>query len=584
MGIALMLIELRIQDFAVIHALTIEFGPGLNVLSGETGAGKSIIVDALTVALGARASSDLVRTGAAAARVEARFAVDRDPPVRAWLTDRGLGDAELVVAREIGSDGRSRAWINGRPSTVGMLRELGDQLVEIIGQHESQQLLRPQTHLEVLDAFAGPSALALRAEVASRVARRAALRAEHEALAASERDRVRRIDFLRHQVQEIDAAKPRPGEDEALAARRTRLANAGRLAAAAAGAYAALYEAEQGAAIDRLGHARSALREVAGLDPALAPVVERIEALIGEVTDIARQLASYRSAVEDQPDELEAVEARLALLQALRRKYGETIEDVLAAREQAAAELAGLDASDARRAAIAAELEVVDRELIERCGRLTLVRRMAARRLETSVDREFGMLELKRARLRVGLGHDPDPDGLQIGAERVAVGPTGADRVEFLLAANPGEEARPLVRVASGGELSRVMLALRHVLAATNGTPVMVFDEVEAGIGARTAGAVGRVLTGMARTRQVLCVTHLAEIASLADHHFWVTKDVVRGRTVVHVQPLAGTDRTEEIARMLSGRMPTPTARDYASELLARARRRQTAGSAPKGS
>lgn len=577
-----MLLELRIQEFAVIESAAIEFGPGLNVLTGETGAGKSIIVDALTAALGARVGGDLVRTGASAAKVDARFAVNQDSAVRKYLAEQGMTDDELVVTREIASDGRSRGWINGRPSTISMLRDLGDMLIEVMGQHESQRLLRPQTHLDVLDAFGGATPVSLRAEIATRVARRRALRAEQEALVASERERLRRIDLLRHQEQEIDAARVQPGEEEALAVRRARLANAERLGQAAAGAHAALYEAEEGAAVDRLGQARAALRDVAAIDPTLGPLAERIESLASELADVARALTDYRIRIEDRPEELEAVEGRLALLQTLRRKYGGTLREILAVREQASAELAKLDASNARVPEIGPELETLERELVERCTRLSRMRSEAAGRLEASVARELGMLDLKRARLTVGLGRESDPNGLPIGEDRVAVGPSGIDRVELLLAANPGEEARPLSKVASGGELSRVMLALRHVLAASGDVPVVVFDEVETGIGARTAGAVGQVLMAAARTRQVLCITHLAEIASLGEQHYWVTKEVIRGRTIVKVQALAGKDRVEETARMLSGRMPTPIAREYATELLAQARRKRAAGAAPR--
>lgn len=578
-----MLLELRIQDFAVIESAAIEFGRGLNVLTGETGAGKSIIVDALTAALGARAGADLVRAGASAARVEARFSVEPGCPSHRWLVEQGMEDGELVVAREIASDGRSRGWINGRPATISMLKDLGDLLVEVMGQHESQRLLRPQTHLDVLDAFGGAALVALRAEIATRVARRTALRAEQEALVGGERERLRRIDLLRHQVVEISGADLQPGEEEALQTRRARLANAQRLAAAASSAYAALYETEEGAAVDRLGQARAALREVAGIDQALAVYADRIEALAGEVAELARALSDYRNKIEDQPEELDAVEERLGLIHTLRRKYGRTLEEILQVRDAAVAELVKLEASDARLSQIGPEMESLERELVERCTRLSQMRREAAGRLEASVQREFAMLELKRARLTVCMGRQIDAEGLPVGTERVAVGPSGIDRVEFLLAANPGEEGRPLAKVASGGELSRVMLALRHILAASGDVPVVVFDEVESGIGARTAGAVGQVLMAAARTRQVLCITHLAEIASMGDQHYWVTKEVARGRTLVKVQLMTGKDRVEEIARMLSGRMPTSIAREYAAELMARAARKRAAG-APRGS
>jgi DNA repair protein RecN (Recombination protein N) len=578
------LAELRIQDFAVVESVGIDFGPGLNVLTGETGAGKSIIVDALTAAMGARASSDLVRSGAPAARVEARLAVQRGTAAAQWLADQGITDAEIVVAREIAVDGRSRGWINGRPATIGMLRDLGDLVVEVMGQHESQRLLRAQTHLDLLDALGGPPVQALRADVAGLVGRRQALRAERDALRAGERDRLRRVDLLRHQVTEIEAARIEPGEEAGLLARRARLVHAERLAAAAAGAYGALYDADDGAATDRIGQARGALRDVAGIDPALVPLAERIDAIAAEVAEVAHELAAYREKLEDRPDELAAVEERLALFQMLRRKYGDTIEAVLAFRDEAAAELGRLDAGDARLAEIGPEIDAVEADLTGRCARLSTLRRQAAERLEGGVQREFGVLDLKRARLSVMLAHEPDPEGVSVNGERVAVGPSGADRAEFLFAPNPGEEPRPLARIASGGELSRVMLALRHVLAAAGGVPVVVFDEVEAGIGARTAGAVGHVLLAAARTRQVLCITHLAEIAGLADQHYWVAKDVVRGRTRVKVQPLSSEERVEEIARMLSGRMPTPIARKYANELLEQGRRKRAAGAAPRGS
>jgi DNA repair protein RecN (Recombination protein N) len=578
------LVELRIQDFAVVESAAIEFGPGLNVLTGETGAGKSIIVDALTAAMGARASSDLVRSGAPAARIEARLAVERGSAAAEWLGGQGLTDAELVIAREISADGRSRAWINGRPATVGMLKDLGDLIVEVMGQHESQRLLRAQTHLDLLDALGGTGVHSLRASVAGLVATRQALRAEREALLTGERDRLRRIDLLRHQVQEIEAARVQAGEEETLLARRSRLANAERLAAAAAVAYGALYDADDGAATDRIGQARAALRDVVVVDPGLALVAQRIDTLAAEVADVAHELAAYREKLEDRPDELAAVEERLALFQALRRKYGESLEAVLAFRDEAAAELSRLDAGDARLVEIGQEVDALEKDLAGRCVRLSALRKQAAERLEGSVQREFGMLDLKRARLLVAFAQDPDPDGVPINGGRVAVGPSGADKVEFVFAPNPGEDPRPLAKIASGGELSRVMLALRHVLAAAGGVPIVVFDEVEAGIGARTAGAVGHVLLAAARTRQVLCITHLAEIAGLADQHYWVAKDVVRGRTRVKVVPLSSEARVEEIARMLSGRMPTPIAREYAGELLEQGRRKRAAGTAPRGS
>jgi DNA repair protein RecN (Recombination protein N) len=490
--------------------------------------------------------------------------------------DQGLESDDLVVAREISAEGRSRAWINGRAATAGMLKDVGDLLVEVIGQHENQQLLRSATHLELLDAFGGASLLAQRAEVAERVVRLRALREEQRTLVAGERERLRQVDLLRHQIEEIEAARLQPGEEETLTARRTRLANAERLSAAAGAAYAALYEADGQAAVDRLGQARGALREVAALDPALAAMVDGIEVLAGELGEIAHGLAGYLQGIEARPDELEAADQRLEAIRSLKRKYGDTVAAILASRAAAAAELAALETSSARVADLAPAVAALEQDLVSRCTRLSDARRQAAATLEDSVVRELHMLDMKRARLTVEFGRTPDPDGLQIGAERVAVTPSGVDHVEFLLAANPGEAPRPLAKIASGGELSRLMLALRHVLAVTGGVPVMVCDEVDAGIGARTAGPLGVLLTTAARRRQVLCVTHLAQIASLADQHFWVTKEVERGRTYARVRKLTSLkDRVEEIARMLSGRLTTPIAHEYAGELLAQASRKK---------
>ncbi|MGQ0570796.1 MAG: DNA repair protein RecN [Armatimonadota bacterium] len=577
-----MLVELRIQDFAVVEAATVEFGPGLNVLTGETGAGKSIIVDALTAVLGARMTTDVIRTGAASARVEARFEVADTQPAARWLRDQGLDARELVVGREIVAEGRTRAWINGRPVTIGMLHDLGDLLVEVTGQHEGQRLLRPAAHLDLLDAFGGPSLQALRGEVAERIQKRTVLRDDLETLIASERERQRQIEMLTHQIHEIDAARLQPDEEGALTARRTRLANAERLTAAAQAAYAALYEAEGQAASDQLGRARSALREGAALDQALAQAAERIDAVVAEAADIAHGLVRYAASIEARPDELAAVDDRLELVRSLRRKYGDTVDAILAFREEAAQTLTKLEGSVARSAEAAAAIGPLERELAQRCVRLSSLRQEAAARLERDIEPNLGALEMGRARLTVALTRETDAEGLPIGDERVAVGPTGADRAEFLFAPNPGEAPKPLARIASGGELSRLMLAIRHALSEAGAVPVLVCDEVDAGVGGRTAGAVGNLLDAVSRRRQVLCVSHLPLIASLADRHFWVIKEINAGRTRVRIQPLEAKARVEEIARMLSGKMPTALAREYAVELLGRARRQRGVGAVVK--
>lgn len=575
-----MLLELRIHEFAVIESAIIEFGAGLNVMTGETGAGKSIIVDALATTLGARATSDSIRAGAPAARAEARFRVEASGPVGLWLEEHGLAGevdlqrgeegCELVVAREVTPEGRSRAWVNGRPATVGMLREMGDLLVEVAGQHEGQRLLRPQAHLGLLDAFGGEALEDLRAAVGGLVRRRSDLRAEQQALLEGERDRLRQIETLRYQVDEIEAARPLPGEEEELSAQRLRLFNAERLAGAAAEAYAGLYEADGHAAVDRIGQALCALREAAGLDPALGALASRIEAISNELADVAHELARYSQGIEADPQELARVEERLDLLRRLRRKYGETTGAVLGYRDEAVSTLARLDASDARIAEIAAEMEEMEHDLARRCAHLTRLRREAASHLEAGVEQALRSLEMSSTRLMVAMSSEPDPGGLLVGDRRIAVGPDGTDRVEFLLAANPGEPPRPLARIASGGELSRIMLALRHVLAEAGAVPVFVCDEVDAGIGSRAASSVGGLLAAVGRKRQVLCVTHLPQVACLADRHHWVSKEASGGRTRVRVRALGPQERVDEVARMLGGRRPTQIAREHALELLKR--------------
>jgi DNA repair protein RecN (Recombination protein N) len=562
------LLELRIRDFAVIESAVLECGRGLNVLTGETGAGKSMIVDALAAALGARWTTEVIRAGAERSVVEARFELDPAGAAAAWLRAGGFEDDGLVVARDIATTGRSRGWINGRPVTAGMLRELGDRLVEIAGQHEGQRLLRASSHLDLLDAFGGPALGALRAQVAGLVARRQALRAERQALIDGERERAREIDTLLHQVHEIDAARLHPGEDADLRARRARLANASRLAAAAQGAYAALYEAEGQAAIDQVGRARGALREVAAIDGTLEAIAGRLESAAAVIAEAAHDLSRYAAAVEDRPDELEAVEERLALMRSLERKYGDGLEAIAAYRDRAVAALERLQGSDARIEAIAGELASLERDLAARCEALGALRRKAAARLEVEVRRTLGALEMQRTRFTVAFDTPEDPDGLPIGDRRVGVTATGVDRVEFLLAPNPGEPPRPLARIASGGELSRVMLALRHALADAEAVPVLVCDEIDAGVGSRTAGAVGRVLADVSKSRQVLCVTHLPQIASLADQHFWIEKETGGARTRVRVRRLDAHERVEEVARMLGGRRPSAIAAQHARELL----------------
>ncbi len=568
-----MLQELRIRDLAIIEDLRVEFAPGLNVLSGETGAGKSILVDALGLVVGGRAASDLLRAGAEAAVVEAVFRLDGRPDVRGKLEALGLdASGEMVVRRSVAPGGKGRAWVNGSPVTQAMLAEITDALVEIHGQHEHQRLLRREFHLDCLDRSAG--LLDRRAGIAETARRARELAREREALRLSVEERIRQIDYLRFQVDEIRKADPQPGEDGRLVAERARLAHAARLAEVAAGAEEGLYSGE-GAAVDALGRAAAALREGARLDRGLGAGAERVEAALREIEDVAAELRDYAEKAVLDPERLAEVDARLETLRRLARKYGPGIEDVLAALGSAEEKLALLEGHDERLAAIEKGCAEAEEEGRARARELSAARRQAARALERKVREELTTLGMPQALFEVHFDEGPPPPpGF---TER------GADRVEFLFSPNPGEPPRPLARVASGGELARTMLALQNVLAAGDLPTTFVFDEADAGVGGRLADAVGRRLADLAAGHQVLCITHLPQIAARGAWHLRVIKEQRKARTVARVEVLEGDARVEEIARMSGGAQVTETTRAHARDLLSRGARDARAESPEPG-
>lgn len=571
-----MLRELHVRNFAILEDVRVEFGPGLNVLTGETGAGKSILIDALGAVLGQRTGTDVIRSGATEARVEAVFDLSYAPAVRTALDAAGLPseDEVLILVREIG--GRGRAYANGAAVTVGTLRTLGSLLVEIHGQHEGQRLLEPRTHLELLDAFGGAELLRAREAVEGAYKRWSEVRAAREELARKERERAQRLDLLHFQVREIDALRPRPGELAELQAARTRLVNAERLAEATGAAYEALYGGEESAA-RLLGRAASQLRHAAAWDPQLGPLAQTLEELAQHAADLARDLRGYAEGLEADPAQLEAVEARLAALRTLQRKYGDTVEEILAYRHRAAQEIELLETLQTRREEVEEELIRATSDLARACAGLSALRRRAAGRLEEAIVGHLQDLGMPEARFAVALEVREDPGGIEVdvperGPVRLVVGPRGVDRVEFLFSANPGEPLRPLGRVASGGELARLMLAIRSVLALVDPTPVMVFDEVDAGVGGRAGHVIGTKLAALARHAQVLCVTHLPQIAAMAQVHYVIRKVVAGNRTRTEVRWVEQQERVEEIARMLGADPPTEAARRHARELLERHR------------
>jgi DNA repair protein RecN (Recombination protein N) len=563
-----MLAELRIRNFAIIEEAALEFGPGFNVLSGETGAGKTIILTALGLLLGGRASPDMIRAGEKEAAVEALFELEGESALPE-LAERGRdpGRRELVIRRVIAEGGRSRALIDGELATVQSLARIGAALVQVYGQHEQQSLLRADSHREVLDRYAR-----LDAELAEY--RRAydgagELRARVADLERRQRERTDLLELARFRAGELERAALEPGEDAALGAERTVLANATKLAQAAGEAEAALYGAE-GAAIDSIASAEARLDDAAVLDAKLAEPLEMIKSARANLEEAARALAAYAGKIEADPQRLEQIENRLQELTRLKRKYGGSLESALETLKKSRAEIAELERVGESKEQAEAQLDNALEELAARAKQLTAQRKDAAAELRRRMEAELKTLGMRAPVFEARLGAlDATEAGFVHGG--VALGASGADAVEFYLAPNLGQPPLALARIASGGELSRVMLALKRLEAQQRGVATLIFDEVDAGIGGAVATVVGRKLKQLARYHQIMCVTHLAQIAVFAGRHFMVEKEERRGSTRSRVRALAENERTDEIARMLGGEETSEKFRRAARELLERA-------------
>jgi DNA repair protein RecN (Recombination protein N) len=555
--------ELTIQNFAIIDQLDLCFAPGFNVLTGETGAGKSIIVDAVSMLLGARGGSDLIRAGADEAHVEGVFALDDElasvlEPVLHKDELEGDDARILVLAREIRREGRNICRVNGRSVSLKVLGSIGQFLVDIHGQTEHLSLMRVGEHVDLLDRFGG--LWPLREEAAGLVRSLRGVRRELADLRRDERDLARRMDLLQYQAGEIEAARLRPGEEQELVLERARLANAGQLAQLSEQAYLALYEGsdEQTPAIDLLQAAAHACAGLVRLDPATKGLADSLEALGIQLDDLARSLRDYRDRVEFNPERLEQVEERLALIRNLERKYGASIEEVLVFASRARRDLETMEHSGERTEELEAEEELLLRSIGRVGADLSARRREAAERLARGIEAQLAELSMARARFGTDIALRDDAEGAYLDQRRVAFDATGLDRVEFLVAPNVGEGLKPLVRIASGGETSRLMLALKTVLAQADRTPTLIFDEIDSGIGGRVGAVVGQKLWALTvgdgqktRNHQVLCVTHLPQLAAYGDRHLQVRKGIVGDRTLTEVSILEGAGREEEIAAML---------------------------------
>jgi len=562
-----MLGELHIKNFAVIEEVTVPFARGFTVLTGETGAGKSILLDALLLLSGSRPHPDLIRSETDSAVVEAVFEVDPESPIPSILEEIGLRAeaGQIIVRRELTRSGRNRAFVNDSPVTVGLLERLGDHLVAIHGQHEHQRLLEPVRQLDLLDRFA--TADETRARVATVGGEWERARTALAELKVSERNGRQREDLYRFQLSEIDAARLTPGEAEALQTERRRLQHAERLAEGLSRVLGHLYDDAQ-SAMAGVSRAIQFLGELAKIDPDMTAPLPTLESAQVYIEEAVSRLRPLQDRIRFDPGRLEEIDARLDALTKLKRKYGDSEEAILAYRDRTRAELERLEHHEETLATVEERLARLAEEAGREALTLSTLRQQAAARLERLVQRELRALGMEKARFTIALRREAAaPDELRAGPEGWRVTPRGIDQVEFQLSTNPGEELKPLARVASGGELSRTMLGLTAILAQADRIPTMIFDEVDAGIGGRVADQVGQKLAQVARHRQVLCVTHLSQIAAYAGRHLRVEKLVRGGKTRTQVEVLDERGRVNELARMLGGEQVTDTARRHAREL-----------------
>lgn len=582
-----MLLEITIEQFALIEYVRLQFAGGLNVLTGETGAGKSIILDAVQAVLGGRTSADVVRSGEDKAVVEAVFDLSHTPDKIASLRELGIAvedDLLMVVRREISRNSRGSIRVNGRTVTAGMLKEAADGLVDLHGQHEHQSLLQVEKHmdlldqyggsllqqegktLDLLDRYGGGPLVGLREQIAEVVRDLARVHGELRDLIGDERDRARKEDLLRFQVEELESAKLRPDEEEELEAERSVLAHAGKLKLTAATAYGNLYEGvgRQLSAVDLLGRVKAELEDVVRHDRSLGEAVELVGTALVQVKEASHLLAAYRDRIDDDPGRLTHVEQRLDQISGLKRKYGDSIPEMLQYLNEVKQELDRLERSQELIEQLQAEEQVLGKRAEELAAQLTRSRQAAAQQLSGRVIKELSELGMKNARFEVAVRHPA-------GASFRDITPRGWDRVEFQFSPNPGEPLKPLAKIVSGGEMSRIMLALKVILARVDGVPTLVFDEVDTGISGRAAQAVGEKLATIAGDRQVLCVTHLPQVAAMADNHFLIAKETLDGRTTTQVRSMDTEGRADELARMIGGAEVSAFTLEAARDMLRRA-------------
>lgn len=552
-----MLTDLRIKNFAIIDDLHISFSPGLTILSGETGAGKSIIIGALNQVLGERATGDLIRTGENEAVVEALFDISGDETFSRYLATKGVSpnDTSLLVKRIISREGKNKVIVNGDLATLGMLTVITEPLLTISGQHEHQELLRPQNHIDILDSFGG--LLSLRDQYKETFQTRQHMKQELAHLRAEEIREAERKELLSFQWQEIQAAHLVPGEEEELKKEKKILQNVSKLITATQGIYDGIYGGEE-AALSRLNRELRSLREITDIDPAISPHAEILESALIQLEDVAISIRDYSQKLQFDPQSLEVIESRLDALHRLKRKYGATIQAILAFQDTIKEELEQISQRKDRKSDLEESYKAVSIKAVTQAEELSRKRKDTAQTLCKKMEKELQTLGMRSAAFVGGI----------TSSESQSLDETGMDQVEFLFSSNPGEEVRPLARIASGGELSRIMLAFKHIFAREEGISTLIFDEVDSGIGGATAEVVGKKLFEISRYYQTICITHLPQIACYGDTHYSISKKLVDSRAKTRVKVLDPKDRVAEIARMLGGTEITSKTRTLAQEMI----------------
>ncbi|QRG69807.1 DNA repair protein RecN [Brevibacillus choshinensis] len=572
-----MLVELSIRNFAIIKSVTVSFQKGLNILTGETGAGKSIIIDALGLLLGGRASADFVRYGEARAEVEGLFELPTGHPALAVCESVGVQieqDGMLVVRRDISNQGKSIIRLNGQLVTLAMLRELGPWLVTVHGQHDTHMLMQADKHINWLDAY-GESALgSAKAEYTNLYTAFRKTKQDLDRMARNERELVQRIDLLQYQLNEIESAALAPGEDEKLQQQRKKWMNIEKVYSSIQDAYRSLYGDQRG--MDWLGHAMGELERVAGYEEQLTPILETVQSAYYQIEDVVHQLRQLSYQMDFEPAQLAEVESRLDQIQSLKRKYGKSVDDILEYAATISDELDEMHHYEDRLQQVQERLAELAADLAVEALELSVIRQECAQKLAVEIEQQLKELHMERARFAIDVRQTPDDDGVEIEGIKRHVDANGMDQIEFLISPNPGEPLRPLAKIASGGELSRVMLAIKTILAGTDQVETLIFDEVDTGVSGRAAQAIAEKLARVAGKRQVLCITHLPQVASMADAHFLIKKEMSEYETMTIVTRLSEDERVIELARMLSGAEVTAKTEEHAREMILLGRERKT--------